>query len=89
MIVIDVVLAIGVLALAWTSLSGENLFRSIVLFVSFGLLVTMVWARLGAVDVAIAEAAIGAGITGALLLACWRRLQASRPDPGGGAADVQ
>lgn len=75
MIFIDIVLIVGVLLLAWVSLSGDNLFRSIVLFISLGLLVTIGWARLGAVDVAIAEAAIGAGITGALLLASWRRLR--------------
>jgi hypothetical protein len=34
----------------------------------------MGWVRLGAPDVALAEAAIGAGIAGALLLATWARL---------------
>jgi hypothetical protein len=32
---------------------------------------------MGAFDVAIAEAAIGAGITGALLLAAWNRIKPS------------
>jgi uncharacterized MnhB-related membrane protein len=40
----------------------------VILFVVFGLLLALVWARLGAVDVALAEAAIGAGLSGALLL---------------------
>ncbi|TQV85264.1 DUF4040 domain-containing protein [Exilibacterium tricleocarpae] len=72
---IDFTLGAGVLVLAWLSLSTTNLFKAIVLFISLGLLVTITWARLGAVDVAIAEAAIGAGLTGALLLAAWRRLR--------------
>ncbi len=75
---IDLVLAAGVLILAWLSLVATNLFKAIVLFISLGLLVTVVWVRLGAVDVAIAEAAIGAGLTGALLLAAWRRLWSQR-----------
>ena len=54
--------------LLWTS----NLFEGIVLFIVFGLVLTLVWAWLGAADVALAEAAIGAGLTGALLLAAWR-----------------
>jgi uncharacterized MnhB-related membrane protein len=38
----------------------------------------MTWARLGAPDVALAEAAIGAGLAGALLLATWARLPTKR-----------
>ncbi len=74
---IDIALAVGVVALAWLCLATSNLFKAIVLYVSLGLFVTLAWARLGALDVAIAEAAIGAGLTGALLLATWRRLQNS------------
>lgn len=74
-LVIDILLAIGVLTLAFFGLFSKVLFRSIVFFICFGLLVTLVWVRLGAVDVAIAEAAIGAGLTGALLLAAWGRLR--------------
>lgn len=74
-LLIDLTLSTGVLVLALLSLTSSNLFRAIVLYVSVGLLVTIAWARLGALDVAIAEAAIGAGLTGAMLLATWRRLQ--------------
>jgi hypothetical protein len=38
------------------------------MFIVFGLLMTLAWARLQAPDIALAEAAIGAGLTGALLL---------------------
>ena len=37
-------------------------------------MITLCWIRLNAIDVAIAEAAIGAGLTGAMLLAAWRQL---------------
>lgn len=74
-LLIDLALAGGVLMLAWLCLSTRKLFKAIVLFVSLGLFVTIAWARLGALDVAIAEAAIGAGLTGALLLVTWRRLE--------------
>jgi multisubunit Na+/H+ antiporter MnhB subunit len=38
------------------------------MFIAFGLLMALAWVRLDAIDIALAEAAIGAGITGALLL---------------------
>lgn len=72
---IDIILCLSMLSLAILSLKAERIFTSISLYVSLGLLATLAWARLGAWDVAIAEAAIGAGITGALLLAAWRRLE--------------
>jgi energy-converting hydrogenase B subunit D len=66
--------------LAWMSIFSTSLFRCIVLFVCLGLLVTIAWGQMGAFDVAIAEAAIGAGITGALLLAAWNRIKPEDED---------
>lgn len=61
-------LGLSLLVLALAVLHARTLYTSIVLFIAFGLLVAITWARLGAPDVALAEAAIGAGLTGALLL---------------------
>lgn len=55
-------------ALAWKALSTGDLFRSAVLYIAFGLLMAVAWARLAAPDLALAEAAIGAGLTGVLLV---------------------
>lgn len=74
-IAFDVMLMLNCLILAWMSIFSASLFRCIVLFVCLGLLVTIAWGQMGAFDVAIAEAAIGAGITGALLLAAWNRIK--------------
>ena len=71
----DIFLCFGLVWIAWCSLNCENLFRGIVLFISFGLLMALAWVRLNAPDVALAEAAIGAGLTGALLMAALARLQ--------------
>ena len=81
---IDLLLAAGALLLAGMALAVRKVFTAIVLFVSLGLLVTLIWARLGAWDVAIAEAAIGAGLTGALLLAAWRKLDDGTVKSAGG-----
>ena len=39
-------------------------FMIIVLFISFGLMLSLAWVCLKAVDIALAEAAMGAGLTG-------------------------
>ena len=71
LLLFDCVLAVGLVSVAIGMLSGQDLFRAIVLFILFGLLLTVAWCRLDAVDIALAEAGIGAGLTGALLLNTW------------------
>lgn len=77
-IVFDGVLALGLLVLAWTLLRSPDLFKAIVLFICFGLIMSLAWVRLKAVDIALAEAAIGAGLTGALFLSTLSRMQRGR-----------
>lgn len=71
---LDGLLAVGLLWLGWRTVVIPDLFRAIILFIVFGLVLTLCWARLGALDVALAEAAIGTGLTGALLLDAYRAL---------------
>jgi uncharacterized MnhB-related membrane protein len=71
---LDIVLAVLLLGLAIRVLTTLDLFEAIVLFIGFGFTLTLVWVRLGATDVALAEAALGAGVTGALLLSAFRSL---------------
>jgi len=73
--VFDSLLALGLFLLAWQALASPDLFKAIVLFICFGLLMALAWVRLNAPDIALAEAAIGAGLTGALLLAAFARLK--------------
>jgi energy-converting hydrogenase B subunit D len=81
-LLLDALLVLILLWVAWAALASRDLFRGIVLFIAFGLVLAMVWVRLGAPDVALAEAAIGAGLTGALLLATWGRLPGREEEPG-------
>lgn len=74
----DIVLGLSLLSLAWLALTSEYLFKAIVLFIVFGLLMALTWVRLNAPDVALAEGIIGAGLTGALLLAALDRLREAR-----------
>jgi energy-converting hydrogenase B subunit D len=71
---LDLLLAASLIGLAIQALASADLFRSIVLFIVFGLVMALTWARLNAPDIALVEAAIGAGLTGALMLSTYAAL---------------
>ena len=78
----DMALAALVLAVGSWVILARTAFAATVGFVACGLLLTLAWFRLGAPDVAMTEAAIGGGVTGALLIGA-----ASRPPAGGEVRD--
>lgn len=77
----DSLLILAVLWLAWRSLTSTDLFQTVVLFIAFSLLIALIWARLNAPDIAMAEAGIGSGLTGALFLATLGRLRRDVKNP--------
>ncbi len=83
MIAADALLVALLLAVGAAALLARDLRAGAILFVFFGLLLALVWARLAAPDVALAEAAIGAGVTGALLIDAASQLH-PRASPGAG-----
>jgi multisubunit Na+/H+ antiporter MnhB subunit len=72
-------LAALVVALAAFTVTARETYAATVGFVAYGLLLALVWVGLTAVDVALAEAAIGGGLTGVLLLGAATRLQPTEP----------
>lgn len=75
---LDIILSLSLIVLGWTLLTSRDLFRGVVLFIVFGMLMALVWLRLGAPDIALAEAAIGTGLTAALMLEAVRQLENPR-----------
>ncbi len=67
-------LALLILGVAVFVVGSREPFPAVVGFVIFGLLVSIAWMCLSAPDVALTEAAIGGGVTGALLLVATARL---------------
>ncbi len=63
------------LALAVWTLLAHDAFLAIAGFVAYGLLLSLVWVRLHGIDVALTEAAIGGGLTGAMLIGAVSRLR--------------
>ncbi|MGB6326833.1 MAG: hydrogenase subunit MbhD domain-containing protein [Methylocella sp.] len=74
---LDIGLAALVLAVAVWTIAAREAFAAIVGYVAYGLLLSLVWVRLFAVDVALTEAAIGGGVTGVLLIGAAARLRES------------
>jgi multisubunit Na+/H+ antiporter MnhB subunit len=73
--VLNLMLAALILLLAAETVFARGAFAAVAGFVAYGLLLTLVWLRLQSVDVALTEAAIGGGLTGALLIGAARRLR--------------
>ena len=87
-------LAVMLLLLAlglWAVLVREA-FLAIAGFVAYGLLLSLVWVRLYGIDVALTEAAIGGGLTGAMLIGAVSRLRgteaAARAERSGAGVHV-
>lgn len=78
----DGLLGVTLLWLGGLAVLARELHRTIMAFIALGLLMALAWVRLGAPDVALAEAALGGGVTGALLLAALKRLEGSAPGKG-------
>jgi multisubunit Na+/H+ antiporter MnhB subunit len=61
---------------AWT-VATRRTFAAVEGFVAYGLLLSIAWVALSAIDVALTEAAIGGGLTGVLLIGAAGRLRTS------------
>lgn len=76
---LDGLLVLALVVTAVAALCSGNLFRAVVVFIAFGMLMAVAWVRLQAPDIALAEAAIGAGLTGVLLLDAVSHLGGRQP----------
>lgn len=75
----DLILCAMILAAALSAVCVRDRFGAIVFFIVLSIFVALAWLRLDAIDVALAEAALGAGLTGILLLGALSRLPAGEP----------
>lgn len=73
--ILDIGLAIVVLSLAGWTIATRDAVAAAIGYVAYGLLLSLVWLRLFAPDVALTEAAIGSGVTGVLLMTAAVRLR--------------
>jgi multisubunit Na+/H+ antiporter MnhB subunit len=77
---LDMSVAVLLVTLVARAMLTRDLLEAVVLFIAVGLTLSLAWVRLGAPDVALAEAALGAGVTGALFLNAFQRLARAEPE---------
>jgi len=73
--IVSLAIVLLLLALALWAVLVRDAFLAIAGFVAYGLLLSLVWVRLYGIDVALTEAAIGGGLTGAMLIGAVARLR--------------
>jgi uncharacterized MnhB-related membrane protein len=73
--VLNILLAALILGLAAWTIVAREAYSAAIGFIAYGLLLTLVWVQLHGIDVALTEAAIGGGLTGALLIGAAARLR--------------
>lgn len=90
--IVSMVVVALLLWLAVWSVVARDAFLAVAAFVAYGLLLALVWVRLAGIDVALTEAAIGGGLTGALLLGAVGRLRRTEatiaPEHAGSATRI-
>lgn len=77
---LDALLAVSLPAIALAAVLVRDRFHGVVMLFSSGVVMALAWARLGAPDVAMVEAALGAGVTGVLFLGTLARLGPGVPE---------
>lgn len=80
-LVIDGFLALLALGVAVYTGRTRSTYSAVVAFVGYGIIVSLIWVRLAAPDVALTEGAIGGGLTGVLLLTAAARLRSADATP--------
>lgn len=70
-ILVLAVMIVGAIAAAYT----RNLLSAVIIFMIYSLMMAVLWQRMNAPDLAITEAAVGAGITSILFIVTLRRIK--------------
>lgn len=65
------IMIVGAIAAATT----RNLISAVIVFMVYSLMMAVLWQRMNAPDLAITEAAVGAGITSILFIVALRRMR--------------
>ena len=74
MIILEISLLLALIFCAIGTVFTRNLLASIVVFMAFSSIMAIVWLLLQSPDLAITEAAVGAGVTGVLFYLTLRRV---------------
>lgn len=74
---------LGFLVVCAISVSfSRNLLNSILIYMSYSLVMSLIWILLESPDLAITEAAVGAGVTAVLFFVTLKKIRAMQEEPG-------
>lgn len=76
MTVFQIILLVFLLICAVSVSFSRNLLNSVLIYMSFSLIMSIIWVTLESPDLAITEAAVGAGITSLLFFATLKKIHA-------------
>lgn len=74
--VFEMILLIGLVVCAVAVSFSKNLLHSILIFMSYSLMMSVIWILLESPDLAITEAAVGAGVTSLLFFVTLKKIHA-------------
>lgn len=74
--ILNVILLLFIIACSVAVALTKNLLSSVVIFMAQGLAVSVVWMLLQSPDLAITEAAVGAGVSSILMFAALKKIDA-------------
>jgi len=78
--VLEYILLIFLVACAIAVSFSKNLLNSIIIFMSYSLVMSIIWTLLESPDLAITEAAVGAGVTSLLFFMTLKKIHAMREE---------
>ena len=80
MIIFKYILLIFLVVCAISVSFSKNLLNSVIIFMSYSLIMSIIWSLLEAPDLAVTEAAVGAGVTSLLFFMTLRKIHAMREE---------
>lgn len=80
--VFEIVLLLSLVVCAVSVAFTKDLLTSIVIFMSYSLIMCVIWVLLQSPDLAITEAAVGAGVTSILFFVTLKKIRAIRREEG-------
>ncbi|MBQ2326657.1 MAG: DUF4040 domain-containing protein [Clostridia bacterium] len=75
-IAFEMLLILSLIICAVSALLSRRLLVAVVIYMAYSLIMTIIWALLMSPDLAITEAAVGAGVTGILFLTTLKKIHA-------------
>ena len=79
-IIFETILLFGLVACAIAVSFSKKLMNSILIFMSYSLMMSIIWILLESPDLAITEAAVGAGVTSLLFFVTLKKIRAMEED---------